>query len=275
MPSNEDKEEMIFELLDSIFKRLQSLPNRPLSNLEEKDLIMGAIVCKALTHSHVSLCALFELNSQFDSIVLLRAAYEATIVSAFLHRNPNEYERYCAHSKLVELGNQREIMDMVFDELEDEGKKDSLEKLQNLHTEISEQKLFLKAGLREEEWNNWKDSKEFRKKTKSAHFIGFNQMTESLRNEETLRVLIKLGFQLYNLGSQVAHSHHNMVSAFALQMFHPAYSKKSVYRVLTYLIFCNVLTLKEQGFLADEMYSSIEAELLKALAFIREMDSPD
>lgn len=136
-----------------------------------------------------------------ESIILLRSAYEALVMSTYLAQNPNKIQHYEAHGILCNLRNMMEFLSQP--ELDTEFRAELDGQVQGLRQAFLQQNGL--ASYTELQSADLENFSKVRKASNKALFSHLPVMLAAISYDDEIDWL-KNSFELYNIGSQVAHS---------------------------------------------------------------------
>lgn len=113
MKKNTLRQTILTNTLAEIYELLISERDKTSKTLTETERIFENLAGKAINHSHKGLLLITEYNSSGDAVILIRSAFEVSVIRLYLREFPNDIGRYKAYSKLVELRNFKEALDFA------------------------------------------------------------------------------------------------------------------------------------------------------------------
>ena len=228
-----------------------------LTKPSESVLILAGLATKCRSHCHMAR-ELIISDALAESVIVLRAAYEAAILALYLQQNPNKIQRYLIYSALTTLRNQLELLEI----LGRDGNVIPGEAEQRKYISNQKQTIVLSGILSEfklipEDLDDWQKIKKY---TNNAHFMKFEDLRTNIIKDETTKTLFETGFQVYNLGSQMAHSNFDMVNVMIYRNApHPLYGEHAMYRQILSLLnasaktlhFCKIISNEDRNQIFD------------------------
>lgn len=259
----------VFDALCEIYSIITSNSQKLPKDSREYLVALAIISSKALTHTREALRILGEHRAIGESIILLRAAYEATVVFLYLIDHEDDFKKYKGFSRLVEHRNQLEMLDIAAEEMTAKGIQEQQVKIQAVKDEIVSNGYNSLFDIHEDDVSNLE---KIRNKVDRAHFIGFKSMLKHLEKDKQTKGLVISGFQVYSVGSQVAHSHyHTSISIYAFDNAHPAYDMGAICSQIRDLFIYIAIGLKKLEILREEAYSQkLFPHIIKTIEIMRD-----
>lgn len=244
--------------LDAVFRVLRLEKFDP--NRVRPEIIHPIILSiKAIDHSRIAF-HLLPFN-RLEAAILLRAAYEATVIAQYLKRYPEKIEDYHLYGDKCTLRNQLELLQHSSEQsvrAEQEGM------IEAVKTRIL--KYYIDRNQSPPEELNSLDK--LRKLTEKPQFTSFWNMREALKGEleQEGAATEKLAFQTYNVASQIAHSGRDALSSHYLyKSEHPLASNHALYMQIIYLTGVNARLLGERGIYRRSEVSGMLREVAKMM----------
>lgn len=259
--------DVLLELFSIITTNTQKLPK----GSSEYLIALVLLSSKAISHTHAALHILEKHRAIGECIILLRAAYEATVVFLYLIDHEESFQKYKGFSRLVEHRNQLEMLDIAAEDLLQEEINEQQFRNKAVADEIISNGYHILYHIDEQDVSNLEKLK---KTTKKAHFIDFKTMLKHLEKDERHRSIIFGIFQGYNVSSQVAHSHYHVsISIYAYDKAPPAFCMNSICGQVRD-IFCSIgIGLNKLGLFPPDVYlNKFKQHFLKTMQV---MDIPE
>jgi|GEM_PF-6316654 len=252
----------VCELYETFKKNTIKLPE----GFSEYELALVALASKAITHTREALRLFVEHGAVGEAAILLRSAYEATVVFLYLRLHPEDFCKYKGYSELVELRNQMEVLELAGD-LDESAKNEQLDINKRQRIKILNNNFHSYYSLSEYDLHNLSLLK---KVSNKAHFINFGEMQKKLLKDEFSSGLVTTAFQVYNLGSQMAHSHYSMtVCTYVLDRSHPVYNVYDIAKQIAVLFTWNALGMDKIGYMKAGFPQIIDPLFRRVLDQIR------
>ncbi len=209
------------------------------------------------TRKHLAVCGL--ANALAEAIIILRAAYEAVIRGIYLEEFPEKLPAHEAFSAIAMLRNQLEmvkILNEFGDRYEDEEQQKKL--IEQQKSRIILQGFHKLHKLSEEDLDKWESVK---KLTNKSNLPRFEDIRKSIKKTPLVTALITTGFQVYNIGSQMAHSSFEMMTTMVyFDMKHPLYTEHVVYSQVFLLMLCACQCYAACGAISAENFNLLKKE---------------
>lgn len=251
MKAYEQFSKTLIVLADGLEDGINSTSKNP--TLQEQTV---AMMCLKITRHTCAAAKLLKQDFYPESIILLRSAYECLVMMKYLQEKPEDLARYEAHGVLCNLRNMLEFLTMI---------DESDETRSKLNAQVAGlKKAFCSSGIQYYPDLKAADLGNFSKVRKASNKALFNNLPNMLSaitwNDDN--DWIKNSFELYNIGSQVAHS---QMEWLAIGRFgkdeHPIYSKLAVGRfILMFLNECSE-TLTQLGISSTNSRKQFENQL--------------
>ncbi len=227
-----------------------------IKEMSEEVQVLSMLAIKCRLHCNTAR-ELMASESLAEAVIVLRAAYEATILGLYLQQNTDKIKRYITYSALTTLRCQQELLQI----LQRNGDKNPDEKKQQKYIAQQKQSIIASGNLSEfklsaEDLDDWERIKKY---TSSAHFIKFQEMRSNIKTDSNTRALIETGYQIYNLGSQTAHANFDMVELMLTQKIsHPLFGEHAMYRQILDLLNASLIILSFCKMLSDDEANAIK-----------------
>lgn len=176
------------------------------------DAIVAALRVKALEHAQCAMDILVG-NAYAEAIIVLRAAYEAVVVALYLEQHSEQIDHYEAYHRMVEFRNLFEMHLNVMPILPAEEQGEYTAIMDRLRQDLLADLHFFKYYREDFLPEYLQDIRKVRSISNSAQFIPFGQIRAAVNFDNLDNDFFKEGFVMYNIGSQVAHSHLNVIKA--------------------------------------------------------------
>lgn len=262
---NEQFESALRELWTNIVK---CLSEEKLKNPTKRQIVVCALAQKCLSHCEMAL-KLVIANALMEAAIILRAAYEAAIRAIYLDENPDKITDYEAFAALTTLRNQLEVLKLLDESGEAYEGKQEQERLINAQcNKIIANGYHARYNLRDDQLRNWQAVKAV---TNRSNLPNFEDVRNRINKTSFTKALLSVGFQIYNVGSQIAHSSLEMVTAYSYYgSQHPLYTEDSAYRLILLLMMgcsksltsCGAITEMHQNLL-ERQHQRIARDFLK------------
>jgi len=257
----------IFDSLSELYGLIGQYSAKLPRGCTDYQLTLVALASKAITHTREAFRVFAEHAAIGETTILLRSAYEATVVFLYLKLNPQQFCKYKAYSEIVELRNQMETLEIAGDQLEEAGRIEQLEHNHRQRNKVLTNNSHTYFKLSEADLNNLTALK---RKTNKAHFMNFGEMQNGLLEDPFASGLVKTAFQVYNLGSQMAHSHYNMtVLTYVHDRSHPIYNVYDITRQIASLFSWNALGMDQIGCMKPGLPQALQRVFMRTLKQIR------
>lgn len=251
------RDEKFEEVLHALERRINTMVVK-IAKPNRKDLVVCGLARKCLSHCEMAL-SLVEAKALPEAMIILRAAYEAAIRGIYLEENPDKVDAYEAFSEITSLRNQLEVvkaLDDLGDPYEDRELQKQLIDDQKKRIVSRGYHTFYKLG--EADLNKWEAVK---KVTNNPNLPNFEDTRRSIKKTPMTIALLTTGFQVYNIGSQMAHSNFGMVSAMVyFDMKHPLYTEQVVYRQVWLLMLCACQCYAACGAISAGDFDAVKVE---------------
>lgn len=237
----------------------QGLATAPQRSFTKAELTFLGLAQKCTSHCEMAL-KLVQADASAESMIILRSAYEAIIKSIYLSENPGWLKSYEAFGELVTLRNQLEVI-KILDEFGDPESSNTEQraKIQKQQKAIIDAGFHQLYGIDESKLSDWNV---LRSKTNSANLQKFETIRQSVIKTDLVKALLTTGFQAYNLGSQMAHSSYNMMTAMVyFKNQQPLYTEHDLYRQILLLLRCSIEQFARHGALDDSGCEAINEKL--------------
>jgi hypothetical protein len=234
-----------------------------ITNPTRKDLAVCGLARKCLSHCEMAL-SLVEANALAEATIILRAAYEAVIRGIYLQEHPDKLPAYEAFSAIAMLRNQLEMV-KILGELGDpyEDKKLQKQLIEEQKQRIISHGFHTHYKLSEVDLDKWEAVK---KVTNKSNLPSFEEIRKSIQQTPLVTALLTTGFQVYNIGSQMAHSSFEMMSTMVyFDMKHPLYTEHVVYRQVWLLMLCASQCYASCGAIGTADFDLLENEYEKSI----------
>jgi Family of unknown function (DUF5677) len=248
-------------VLLSLEKKIHGSIKR-IKGASRKQLAVSGLASKCLSHCEMAL-SLVDANALAEAIIILRSAYEAIIRGIYLDENPDKLPAYEAFSAIVMLRNQLEMLKLLDEFGEPYKDKELQEKLIKQQQErIVAQGFHSLYKLSEADLDSWEAVKKI---TNKSNLPNFEEIRTSIKKTPLVKALLTTGFQVYNLGSQMAHSSFEMMSVMVyFDMKHPLYNEHTVYRQALLLMLCTCQCFASCGVISDEDFELLKKDYEQA-----------
>lgn len=232
------------------------------ASIKPLEQVIVLLRLKAMEHA---LCAieLEKCAAPAEAIIILRSAYEAIVVALYLEQKPSKYEHYLAHTYLVQLRNLMEVVELARDDVDPADIKKLEEELEETRERIErEGYLSHYPNLTRTDLTDVRALKKF---TSGSQFVKFGSIKSEITISPKMQWLTG-AFQMYNVGSQVTHSHLDvLMSMYARpRMPHYLYSNGSIIRWCIIMISHTFECIVERGMMSDAHKTEIDENLKKA-----------
>lgn len=250
------REEAFEESIVSIGKALgEAIGTKPKKHYDRTELILLGLAQKTLSHCSIAL-DLIRNDASAEAMIILRSAYEAIIKCIYLDENRDWLPLYEGFAELVTLRNQLEVVKILNDFNDPEAtNKEQMEKIRRQQAKIVMAGYHTLYKIEESKLSDWNVLKS---KTNSANLQKFEIIRQSISKTPLVKALLLTGFQVYNLGSQMAHSSFNMVSS--MVYFNgsvPLYSEIELYKQILLLMRCVIEQYGKHGVLTETECNSV------------------
>lgn len=239
---------------------------KPNTQPANSDLVVALLFNKSMNH----VMAAIELQAMGkyyqETIVLIRSAYEAVVCGIYIQQNPSEVAHYEAHGVMCNLRNMMEILAKA--EMET-----------NVRNELSKQAFELKEALAKEGlryFRNWSradldDFSKVKSASNKALFRVLREMLDAITYDDD-NDWLKESFELYNLGSQFAHSQMETIFYCSFgKSEHPSYTRLHICRFsLMFLNFCYT-SLQSLKFMNPNRKAEFDENILRCARILEEM----
>ncbi|MBK7838785.1 MAG: hypothetical protein IPJ49_14115 [Candidatus Obscuribacter sp.] len=212
-------------------------------------LVIVGLATKRRSHCHMAR-ELIIANAGADAVIILRAAYESTILALYLQEHRGQIATYITFSELTSLRNMMELVEeLKKDGSPFPGEEEQLCYIENKRNRIVESGLLPKFKLTLDDLKNLQRIKTY---TNRAHFLKFEDIRNGITKCAENVDLFETGFLVYNLGSQMTHSNFDMVKLMVyFDKTHPLYSEHAMYRQILCLQRNNAQILHACGYLSS------------------------
>lgn len=240
----------LIDLSEKIAKSIQQVKGPSI-----KVLIVSGLARKCQSHCEIAL-NLVEANATAESIIVLRAAFEAMVLAVYLWENPQDIGRYMGFSALTTLRNQLEVMKILSESGEPfDGEEEQNDCIQRQRRKIIDNGYHTVFNLTEDNLDSWEAVK---KVTNRAHFLHFSDLVIKIAKTEFTKPLLTTGFKAYNLASQMTHSQGEMMTSMIyFDANHPLFSEHDVYLQILILTNLYARLLYYSGFISESDFITI------------------
>lgn len=253
-------------LLELFFKLNRSSDSIRAATFQQ--IVLSALISKAISHSEIAL-RLVGCNALPESMIILRASYEALMRALYLTENPHKLEQYEAFSEITILRNQLEIL-KILDESGDayEGREEQMEKIKAQKAKIVSSGFHNVCKIDEAKLSSWD---ELKKVTNKSNLPSFEDIRKSLKRTAIVEALLETGFQVYNVGSQMTHSNLEMVTGMVyFERRHPLLTEHAAYQQILLLVMGCSQSLLALNCLSETKFKELEADYQRvASEFLR------
>ena len=232
---------------------------RKSENPTRKQIAVSGLASKCLSHSEMAL-ELVMAGALAEAIILLRAAYEAIIRGIYLDENLEKLPAYEAFSAIAMLRNQLELLKLL-DEFGEpyEGKDEQKQLIKQQKERIIKEGFHGLYKLSEADLDSWEAVKTV---TNKSNLPSFEDIRKSIVKTPLVKALLTTGFQVYNIGSQMAHSSFEMMSTMVyFDMKHPLYDEHAIYRQVLLLVLCSAQCFAACGVISGEDFESLKKSM--------------
>lgn len=229
-----------------------------IKNPSTAQIVVSGLASKCLSHCGMAI-ELTIAGATPEAIILLRAAYEAVIRGTYLDENPSEIAEYVAFSAITSLRNQLELLSILNDSGEPFDDKHLQEQLaEKQKSKIINERYHVVLKLKESDLDNLIKLK---KATNKSNLPSFESIRRNIAKTPINTALLSTGFGVYNLGSQMAHSNYEMVTAMVyFQENHPLYTERTVYQQALLLLLSVCKCFESSGVITKEAFKSLQQQ---------------